>query len=159
MYFGSGPGPRVAVHPLPWWCYYRCPFLPHLSNEQSWHLTLWLGERDSSCNQDCGIRCLHHLFLHLFSSCSPPTTNACSFFCLPAGCSCLFLYFLAGPHAADAHHLLRGSCSVSFSLPALRWLLQHCSSVLLSLGDSVIQLPPFVWKRDRKQSVRSLCPK
>lgn len=132
MCFGSCPGPRVGVHPHPWWCYYRCPFPPHLTDEQSWHLTLWLGERDSSFSQNYRIWCFW-LFLHLFFSCSPSTANTCSFFCLSAGCSCLFLYFWQAPCCR---------CSPSATLQLLRLLLTPCSV----MAPPALQLcPPFPW--------------
>lgn len=143
MCFGSCPGPRVGVHPHPWWCYYRCPFPPHVSRADTSLFGLEKGIHPLARTTE--IRCFW-LFLHLFSSCFPSTANACSFFCLPAGCSCLFLYFWQAPCCR---------CSPSATLQLLRLLLAPCSV----MAPPAPQLcPPFPWSLFR-DSASPLCLK
>lgn len=118
----------------------------------------WLRGKERSWRQACRIWCLWWLSLPLFSSCFPSITCACSSSCIPAGCSCPFL-FLAGLHAADAHHLLNSSCFTlllaahsAVSPPA--WQRSH----LLPLGNSVTLLPfSFPYPLCLKEGWKTIC--
>lgn len=110
-----------------------------------WHLSLWLGRVDWSCRQTCGVWCLWWHSLHLFASCFPSTAGACS---RPLCCRCSpsanQQLLLSPPHSP----LRDGSSSMAlFPLATLSLLCDSASPIL------------FVWKRDQKQSVPSLCPK